>query len=187
MTPWLQNYFQAIGEKYELSGPYLEVGCGGGPLAILAGRYFRQHADRFAINVVRAKPARGIAFRKGNSNDMRGLFADDSFRTVLSNAVLEHDRYFWRSVGEIKRVLAPGGVLVIGAPAFVPRRLTGLSVLGLPETVPATITYDVHARPDYWRFSRQAFEEVICEGLELLELRVLGKIPRVVAVAKKPQ
>jgi SAM-dependent methyltransferase len=186
MMPQLLNHFQAMGEKYEMAGPYLEVGSAGGPRAILSGRYFKERPDRFAINLLDVQPGKDIAFRKGNANDMHALFPDDKFRTVLSNAVLEHDRYFWRSIEEMKRVLAPGGILALGAPAFIPREQTGVSIAGLPAAARATVTYDVHARPDYWRFSRQAFQDVICEGLELLELRVIGKIPRLVAVARKP-
>jgi SAM-dependent methyltransferase len=104
----------------------------------------------------------------------------------LSNAVLEHDKYFWRSIDEMKRVLAPGGMLVVGAPGFIPLKQTKASISGLGEDSKATITYDVHARPDYWRFSRQAFKSVICEAMQILELRVVGSIPRLVAVAKKP-
>jgi SAM-dependent methyltransferase len=186
MNPIINSHFQALGEKYKMKGPFLEVGAAGGQNAILSGTYFKDRADRFAINLIETKQEDGISFVECNSNDMRGTFEDNYFGTVMSNAVLEHDRYFWRSLDEMKRVLAPGGLLVIGAPAFIPLNQTQATVSGLPKGSPATITYEVHARPDYWRFSRQAFNYVVCEGLDLLELRVVSTIPSLVCVGRKP-
>jgi SAM-dependent methyltransferase len=185
LFPRLHTHFQTLAAKYKMVGPYLEIGAAGGDLSILTGSYFKNRPDRYAINLRQASVGNGVTFIKCNSNDMRGTFADNQFRTVLSNAVLEHDRYFWRSLEEIRRVLAPGGILAIGAPGFIPREQTKATIAGIKEPM-ATITYEVHARPDYWRFSRQAFQYVICEGLELLECRVVGQIPRLVAVARKP-
>jgi SAM-dependent methyltransferase len=186
MNPIISEHFQTLGEKYKMAGPFLEVGAAGGQHAILSGRYFDQRPDRFAINLIETKQENGISFVECNSNDMRGSFEDNYFGTVMSNAVLEHDQYFWRSLDEMKRVLAPGGLLVIGAPAFIPIEQTKATITGLPEGQTATITYDVHARPDFWRFSRQAFSFVICEGLDMLELRVVSIIPSLVCVARKP-
>ena len=53
----------------------------------------------------------------GNANDMT-LFEDETFDLVMSNATLEHDKHFWLSLAEVRRVLAPGGLLVIGASGF---------------------------------------------------------------------
>lgn len=53
----------------------------------------------------------------GNSNSMD--FADNEFDCVLSSATLEHDRYFWKTIQEIHRVLAPGGLFVVGVPIYM--------------------------------------------------------------------
>ncbi|BAY81008.1 Ubiquinone/menaquinone biosynthesis C-methyltransferase UbiE [Calothrix parasitica NIES-267] len=47
----------------------------------------------------------------GNSNSLE--FADREFNCVLSSSVLEHDKYFWKSVEEIYRVLISGGIFVV--------------------------------------------------------------------------
>jgi SAM-dependent methyltransferase len=126
-----------------------------------------------------------INFVRCNANDMRDVFADGQFGTVLCNAMIEHDKYFWRSLDEMKRVLAPGGILAIGAPGYVPRKQLSDDLTN--DTLDkATVTLDVHSAPDYWRFSRMAYKEVICEGLELLDLSVVLRIPILVAVARKP-
>jgi SAM-dependent methyltransferase len=94
----------------------------------------------------------------GNSNHMP-VFGDGEFDCVLSCSVLEHDRYFWRSLGEIRRILAPGGAFVVGVPVY--------------RTLPTdrwgtTLTFERHGRPygaDFYRFSEQAVREVLLESL----------------------
>jgi len=179
-----------LGEKYAMKGPFLEVGAAPGPNSILAGPYFQGKPDRVGLNLRNNEmlddhSGHPITFHQCNSNDMRGQFADGHFTTVLSNAVIEHDKYFWRSLDEMKRVLAPGGIMAVGAPGYIAGKFVKKGLLD--ETAKnATITLDLHAPPDYWRFSRAAFKDVICEGLELLELSVINRIPIIIAVARKP-
>jgi hypothetical protein len=45
-------------------------------------------------------------------------FADGEFAAVLSNATLEQDPYFWKTVGEIHRVTSSGGFIAIGVPGY---------------------------------------------------------------------
>ncbi len=189
MHPRVNEVYQQLAEKYEMKGPFLEIGVGHKQPAILSGPYFANRPDRFATNLaeveLEAEEAESIRFTRCNSQDMTGVFADGQFGTVLSNAVLEHDKYFWRSLDEMKRVLAPGGILAVGAPAYIPRSQIQAGVIN--DKVPkATATLDMHSRPDYWRFSPMAFTEVICEGLELLDIMVVLRIPVLVAVARKP-
>ena len=173
-----------------MKGPFLEIGVGHGESAILAGTYFVGKPERFGTNlsemeVVEEEDETRIQFVRCNSQDMTHMFADGQFGTVLSNAVIEHDKYFWRSLDEMKRVLAPGGILAVGAPAYIPRSQIQENVIS--DRVPkGTVTLDLHSRPDYWRFSPMAFQEVICEGLELLEMQTVLRVPVLVAVARKP-
>jgi len=190
LHPKIHGHYQSLAEKYQMQGPFLEIGVSPGPNSILAGGYFHGKPDRIGINLGDREmfddgTGQNIKFLRVNSNDMRREFADNSFGTVLSNAVIEHDRYFWRSIEEMKRVLAPGGIMAVGAPGYVAQ--TQLRRIKLPEDLDkATLTYDVHVQPDYWRFSKKAFKDVICEGMEILELRALMRVPIIVAVAKKP-
>jgi hypothetical protein len=46
-------------------------------------------------------------------------FADASLDFVMSCAVLEHGRYFWRSTREVQRVWRPGGWFVVGVPIYM--------------------------------------------------------------------
>jgi hypothetical protein len=120
---------------------------------------------------------------------MRAIFADGAIRTVIWNSVLTHDKYFWRTLDEIKRVLAPGGLFIVVAPCFskgAPQ--AGIKTFGQKgNPVPdVTITYRIHATPDYWRLSPQALREVVFEGFTAKMVRVMLMPPRVFGAAKKP-
>ena len=50
---------------------------------------------------------------------MRDLFDSNWFDLILCSATLEHDKRFWRSVSEMRRVLRPGGLLIISVPGYI--------------------------------------------------------------------
>jgi ubiquinone/menaquinone biosynthesis C-methylase UbiE len=85
-------------------------------------------------------------------------FADESFDCVMSCSALEHDRYFWRSTSEVKRVLRPGGYFIAGVPIYMTLQT---------DKEFTTLTYARHGlayNADYYRFSEQAVREVFFEG-----------------------
>jgi SAM-dependent methyltransferase len=139
-----------------------------------------------------------FAVLAADANDLR-CFADASFDTVLTNSVLEHDRYFWRTLGEIERVARPGALIVIGVPGFAKlaaerfaSRAARLPVLGpllrrhAPALLASTVTLQVHDYPaDYYRFSPRAARDVFLERLDAPEVRTLLLPPRVIAIGVK--
>jgi SAM-dependent methyltransferase len=134
-------------------------------------------AERYCLNLVDLPSDGEVTAVKGNANDMR-QFKDGRFDLVVCCSTLEHDKRFWLSVAEMKRVLAPGGLLVIGVPGYVkdPERDQGRS----------TLTYRVHYSFDYYRFSEQAVREVFFEGMERVRVRALWTPPRVIGHGWKP-
>src|SRR5436190_4740066 len=48
-------------------------------------------------------------------------FADEAFDTVVSTEVLEHVAEPRRALGEMRRVLKPGGYLILSTPMYWPR------------------------------------------------------------------
>ena len=115
---------------------------------------------------------------KGNANSMN-FFSDGKFDAVLCNSVLEHDKYFWKTVSEIKRVTRTGGLIVIGAPGFTESHTVPLSV--------AAVVLAVHNFPgDYYRFSPQAFKEVIFSGLKDVRIFSVMSVPRIIGYGIKP-
>jgi SAM-dependent methyltransferase len=153
----------------------LEVGGVLGPASLLR---FPELADaaRVCLNLTRLKPDPEIETIVGNANEIP--LADERFDLVISNATLEHDKYFWLSLAEMRRVLKPGGLLIIGVPGYVedPKGDHGRS----------THTYRVHYRFDYYRFSDQAVREVFFEGMNGAGITVVPGPPRIIGWGYKP-
>jgi SAM-dependent methyltransferase len=135
-------------------------------------------ADRYCLNLIKQSSDDGITAVKGNANDMRQLFRSNWFDLVLCSATLEHDKRFWRSAAEMRRVLRPGGLLIISVPGYIkdPENDRGR----------ATLTYRVHYKFDYYRFSEQAVREVFFEGMERVQVRSIMTPPRTFGQGYKP-
>lgn len=129
---------------------------------------------------------------KGNANDM-SCFPDEHFCAVLCNAVLEHDKFFWRTLGEINRVTKKGGLIVIGAPGyddldnpvlreerdFVRRNI----IKDNNRLLRGTLTLPIHDWPgDYYRFSPQAFREVVFEKMYNVKVYSIMIPPRIIGI-----
>ena len=131
------------------------------------------------------------------------MFPDGAFDLVASNAMLEHDPRFWRTLAEARRVLAPGGWLALGVPAFglggqspfarTVRRLAGLPLIGWrwrreSEALWASsLTLGLHGFPgDYYRFSEQAMREVLLEGMKDMRVISLLTPERLIGIGRKP-
>lgn len=157
---------------------------------------------RVGVNLSGPYECDGFQILKGNANHLDD-FPDASFDIVLSNAMIEHDRYFWLTAAEARRVLKPGGHLVIGSPGIVEtgfdrfrtrwkakhprlrRWLVQFSLFDLLLT--ATPTFQVHAAPgDFYRLSDSAFREVLFQDLNVVSLDHVLWTPRIIGVAQKP-
>lgn len=179
----------------------LEVGAVPGEESLLRLPSLRGAASKIGINLDEAVDCGDYRIVQGNANAM-SLFADGQFAAVLCNATLEHDRFFWKTLGEIQRVTAPGGFVAIGVPGYVGMGLESLAprstVLGAllrycargkhSDTIRASaVTLGVHNFPgDYYRFSEQAVRDVFMAGLVDISTRVVMVPPRIIAWGRKP-
>jgi SAM-dependent methyltransferase len=143
-----------------VSGMVLDAGCGtGGLLAVLA----RVRPDLTAMVVEWAGPAAARAASKSACPVARGSvnalpFADASFDGVLSADVLCHAAVDpAMALGEVRRILRPGGRLVVNMPAFAwltsahDRRVHNarrVSASALCDWLRAAGFEDIHTR--YW-------------------------------------
>lgn len=182
--------FDRICRARGAEAPVLEIGAVAAPDTLLLLPAVRHLSGRVGVNLDGPFEVDGCTVHRGNANDMP-VFADASFGTVLCNAVLEHDPWFWKSVSEMRRVLRPGGLMVIGVPAFqdlgMARWTRLLRLLPLPRRVvdgwrASTLTLHVHEHPlDCYRFSAEACRRVLLEGLSDIEVETVLVPPRAIA------
>ena len=177
----------------------LEVGAVPADDTLLTLPALTNVARKVGINLEGPAVWQGCEILQGNANRM-DVFPDGAFNTVLANSVLEHDRFFWLSLAEMKRVLRPGGLLVIGVPGFAgltsdrifsafgrinPFRRTADRRRGSLSA--ATLTLQIHACPDdYYRFSPSAIREVFLDGLEHTGVIRIMIPPRIIGWGNKP-
>lgn len=157
MSPKVYEAFLAIAlAHYKEVFPSAVLEVGATKNTLLDMPCFAQ-SRRVALNVQPFKvipaPLTNCEFVVGNSNNLP--FSDSVFDCVMSCSVLEHDKYFWKSVNEIYRVLKPGGIFIVGVPIY----------MTLPtDMMNSTLTFRRHGvayNADYYRFSEQAVREVI--------------------------
>lgn len=201
MSPEVYAAFEAICRREAIEGPVLEVGAWPGPDSLLRLPALASIPGKTGINMEAVASDDAITMVVGNANAMP-MFADETFGCVLCNATLEHDPRFWLTLGEIRRVTKPGGLVVIGVPGFrgmgpkhlaPPRSLVGC-LIGLlaavtrhDALVAGTSTLGVHNFPgDYYRFTEQAVREIFLEGFVEPQIRWVMVPPRVVGWARKP-
>lgn len=153
----------------------------------------------------RLDPALPFELVQGNANDL-SMFDDQSFDSVVTNSMLEHDNAFWLTLAEVRRVLRPGGYFYVGVPGFKAKQnLVQSTIFRLGSSrynkygfvksplnllsgsrLMGTGTYMFHLGPhDYWRFSPQAVREVFFEGMECVTLSEVLSPVRIVAVGRK--
>jgi SAM-dependent methyltransferase len=122
----------------EIARPVLDIGCGDGHYAAAAfPAGLDWGIDITRVIVVEGKrhgPYRAAAVADGT----RLPYADASFRTVVSNCVIEHIPDIESLVSEVSRVLVPGGRFIFSVPGerfteslFTVRTLKALGLRGL--------------------------------------------------------
>jgi SAM-dependent methyltransferase len=128
-------------------GRVLDLGCGDQPYAPLVRR---QGAMYVGIDIATTqRPAPDVC-----ADSLSLPFKSSSFDAILSTQVIEHVRDPFRLFAEIRRVLRPGGHLVMTAPQLWP----------------------LHEEPhDYFRFTRYGLDMLAARnGLQVLVLRERG-------------
>lgn len=169
----------------------LEVGALPTSQGLLTCKELRTVPQKIGINLNQTGTYGGVTVEIMDAREM--TFPDNTFDLVVSSATLEHVPDFWLVCDEMKRVLAPGGLLIVNVPGFVQtkfgnkiRRL-GFK-LGLHDLVKrTTITMRIHDAPnDYYRFSIHSFGEVIMSGLIGVKIWTIRKPPpRIFGMGRK--
>src|SRR6185295_6646393 len=122
MHPRIYQEFERIFESRQIHGSVLEVGAVPSDESLLCMKALDRATEKIGINLDEASEYKGFKILQGNANSM-GCFPNDRFDVVVCNAVLEHDKYFWKSLSEMKRVAKPGALIVIGVPGYGKMRM----------------------------------------------------------------
>jgi SAM-dependent methyltransferase len=182
-----------------ITGSVLEVGAMPSDKSLLCMKSLDNAAEKVGINLMGSYEFKDFKIHQGNANSM-DLFEDERFDVVLCNALIEHDKYFWKTIAEIKRVTKHGGIIVLGCPGYtyhkfekfkwvlskIPfiRNLRENQYLNMFFT--ATITLQIHNCPgDYYRFSPQAFTDVFFDDLDNVEVREIMLPTRILGFGTK--
>jgi hypothetical protein len=186
MHPTIYREFHQVVSNLKLKGRVLEVGAVPSADSLLAMDELRG-AERVGVNISGGFEFGGFKITQANGNDM-SMFPTGHFNLVLSNATIEHDPFFWKTCAEMRRVLCVGGIAIIGAPGYTVE--CGLRNLGTqaPRTEDETriwkesaLTFRYHGAPlDYYRFSPDAFRDVIFEGYRDVVIKSVMAPPRII-------
>ena len=192
MHPTVFQAFEEICRSYCISGAVLEIGATPDDSTLLNLPALAGAREKVGVNLAGFSSYKDFTILQADANGMT-CFPDRRFDAVLCNAVIEHDRFFWRTITEIGRVTKTGGLVVIGAPGFT-RLPFEQTLRGLLAKIPApsrlrdgwplrhsTLTLGVHNFPgDYYRFSEQAFREVILAEMRDVVIRTVLTPPRII-------
>jgi SAM-dependent methyltransferase len=194
--------FDRICAARGIAGRVLEIGAVPSNSTLLSMPSLAKAACKIGINLDGPYEHSGFSILRVNANQM-DCFRDGEFDAVVSNAVLEHDRFFWKTLAEIRRVTRPGGLIVLGAPGygrfpacapaasakqFLIRALSKASFLDpLQWLLKSAPTIEIHDAPgDYYRFSSQTFREVFFDGMNDVEVRSILFPPVIIGAGARP-
>ena len=199
MHPIQFQAFERICGERGAGGSVLEIGAVPSEDSLLCLGSLRNATRKVGVNLDGPSTYRDFAILKADANDL-SCFRDGEFDTVLCNAVLEHDLFFWRSLDEMRRVTRAGGLIVIGVPGFggphpvrwsarivrspfvwalFPRRIESFLV--------STPVLRLHDRPsDYYRFSPRSVAELFMRGLIDVRILIHMRPPRIIGSGIKP-
>jgi SAM-dependent methyltransferase len=180
-------------------GDVLEVGAVPSGESLLSLPALAGASSRVGVNLDGPHRFQHFEILRADANAL-SCFQDESFDTVVCNAVLEHDPQFWKAIAEMRRVTRPGGLIVIGVPGFttlpaerhasrIARLSRRLGLRGwLADAADAsTLTLRIHAFPsDYYRFTADAMREVLLDGLLAIDVQTILCPPRIVGAGIKP-
>lgn len=153
----------------------LDVGCWDGSATV---RYAAAcGAEALGVEIFEAPASeargRGIEVVPLDLETQALPWADDSVDIVVANQVLEHLKNIWLPMGEMHRVLRPGGRAILSVPNLASLHNRVLLALGLQPT--SIATFGPHVRG----FTRREFERFVGhEGALAIERSVgVGFLP----------
>jgi len=122
MHPRVFQEFERICSERNTGRSILEVGAVPSEENLLCMRSLKKAHKKIGVNLDGPHTYKDFQILKVNANDMSWI-EDNLFDTVLTNTTLGHDRFFWKTLSEIKRVTCSGGSSSLGCPGLQSFRL----------------------------------------------------------------
>jgi len=190
MHPKVYKEFEKILSQHQIQGKVLEIGAKPNKDALLTSRVLK-NCQKIGINIDETGTFEDFEVVECNANDM-SIFQDGEFAIVLCNAVLESDKFFWKSLQEMRRVLKTNGLLIIGVPSYKNMWFQRLSRFARGKNPISdflslsTFTMGMHYCPsDYYRFSEEAFRDVFFAEFDEVIIKTIMAPPRTIGYSLK--
>lgn len=116
MHPQVYQAFEQTLESEEISGRVLEIGAIPNKSSLLTSDIFKNSEEKIGLNL-NGGSHNDFNIVQGNANNM-SMFEDNSFDCIVCNATLEHDKYFWKTLSEIRRIADEDTFICIGVPGY---------------------------------------------------------------------
>ncbi|PQA85380.1 methyltransferase domain-containing protein [Hyphococcus luteus] len=200
MTPQMFAEFEKILSGRNVGERVLEIGAVPTSDSLLNLKAFDNCAERVGVNLDGGESyifgatsdEKRYNIVKANANDMP-QFSDSYFDTIITNSVIEHDKFFWKTISEIKRIAKNGALIAIASPGYdildnvrlpaLKTKIRRFLINKFHFLTLGTSTLDIHNWPgDYYRFSPQCYREVLFEGMENVEVYSVMIPPRIIGI-----
>lgn len=200
MSPFVYQIFQQILASTQIAGPILEIGATPGKDCLLNLPCLENIHPKIGIHLEEPVFEKNYHIIQGNANHMP-FFKDNYFHTILCNSSLEHDPYFWKTLSEIYRITAPGGLIIIGVPGFsgmgmhqflTHNKIHNFLLCFLHRITRSdlfsagTVTLGEHFFPgDYYRFTEQAMKEIFFQNCVDIQIYKVMQPLRLIGAGRK--
>lgn len=161
---WQRARFRVIREMVDGATRILDIGCGSSRIVQTLPQAVGLDMQLRKLRWLRA-PGRQLV--QGSLSDLP--FADQAFDSVICSEVIEHIAREQIDLSDMVRVLAPGGMLVLGTPDY--GRWTWRALEGMYKKVFPQGYATEHINPYTRRELRQEIERL---GLTVLDVQYVG-------------
>jgi dolichol-phosphate mannosyltransferase len=173
---WQRTRHRLVMEMLGKTDKVLDIGCGSSRIVISIPGCIGIDLD---LNKLRFISKKGVRSTRASVYSLP--YADESFDQVIFSQVIEHIPLKPQIMWEIRRVLKPGGTLIIGTPDF------GRLFWIILEEIYDRVAPSAYGHEHITRFTMASFRRLILEaGFEIKRARYVGGGELIIKATKLP-